>query len=260
MAAPSPLAAFAPLATLPGVRLLSLQKGDGTDELASPAGERILALGDDYQAGDFAVTAAVVEALDLLIACDTSIAHLGGALGKPVWLAVNAVADWRWLEGRADSPWYPSLRLYRQPRPGDWSAVVAAMAIDLQARVGGVSAEPVGGAVCAICKRTDRKYGAAAQSCNHAQIGLVQHKVAIVDNWNAFGRFLPLTSGRVADAAFFLRGRSLAGASIRAAVEAAAVRSLGPRGRGAGRPNGLGTGCCAGHSPGGEPGTRLYAG
>ncbi len=128
-----PLAAFAPL-DRPGVRLVSLQKGDGVAQLDRlPAALRVDRLGPDYDAGDFAVTAAVIANLDLVVCCDTAVAHLAGALGKPVWLAVNAVADWRWQLGRTDSPWYPSLRVHRQSRPGDWDGLFTAMAADLAA-------------------------------------------------------------------------------------------------------------------------------
>jgi ADP-heptose:LPS heptosyltransferase len=81
-------------------------------------------------------TAAVIQSLDLVVACDTSVAHLAGALGAPVWLAINAVGDWRWLTERTDSPWYPSVRLYRQPSVGDWRAVFEAMAGDWSMFVG----------------------------------------------------------------------------------------------------------------------------
>jgi hypothetical protein len=74
---------------------------------------------------DFADTAALVEALDLVISVDTSTAHLAGALGKPVWILNRYDSDWRWLTGRDDSPWYPSLRLFRQERMNDWDGVVA---------------------------------------------------------------------------------------------------------------------------------------
>jgi hypothetical protein len=84
---------------------------------------------------DFADTAAIVDALDLVITVDTSVAHLAGALGKPVWVLLPFSPDWRWLLDREDSPWYPSARLFRQPRPGDWAPVIeraAAMLADLK--------------------------------------------------------------------------------------------------------------------------------
>jgi tetratricopeptide (TPR) repeat protein len=125
-----PLAAFAPLAAIAGVRLVSLQKGDGLGELAG-APFPVVDLGPAYADGDFADTAAILAELDLLISCDTAPVHLAGALGRPVWAAVSSVADWRWLERRTDSPWYPTLRLYRQQVFGDWGEVFAQMAVDL---------------------------------------------------------------------------------------------------------------------------------
>lgn len=84
--------------------------------------------------GDFLDTAARIQALDLVITVDTAMAHLAGALGVPCWVMLPAYrTDWRWMTGRSDSPWYPSLRLYRQPSPGDWDSVVGAMAKDLKA-------------------------------------------------------------------------------------------------------------------------------
>lgn len=82
--------------------------------------------------GDFADTAALLSHLDLLITVDTSVAHLGGALGIPVWLLLPAQADWRWLTGRDDSPWYPTMRLFRQTEPGDWSGVIARLVAALR--------------------------------------------------------------------------------------------------------------------------------
>jgi len=79
--------------------------------------------------GDFADTAALIEQLDLVICVDTSTAHLAGALGKPCWVMLpDYKTDWRWLRERADTPWYPSLRLFRQTTPGDWAPVVADIA------------------------------------------------------------------------------------------------------------------------------------
>jgi len=100
-----PLQAFAAL-DVPGVRLISLQKGDGLNELAGAraAGMSVTELGPAFDVCDFADTGAIVENLDLVICCDTAVAHLAGALGRPIWIAVNAVADWRWLLHRTDSP------------------------------------------------------------------------------------------------------------------------------------------------------------
>ena len=124
-----PLTAFASLAQ-PGVSLISLQKGDGLEQLAA-APFSVADLGEAYQAGDFAETAAALAGLDLLVCCDTAVVHLAGALGVPAWLAVSAASDWRWLERRTDSPWYPSVRLFRQKKQDEWAPVFAAMTAEL---------------------------------------------------------------------------------------------------------------------------------
>jgi tetratricopeptide (TPR) repeat protein len=117
-----PLACFEPLAALPGVRLFSLQIGPGAEQLQELAGRFPLAdLGSRLH--DFMDTAAVLANLDLLITCDTAVAHLAGALGVAVWVALPLAADWRWLRERNDSPWYPTMRLFRQDRRGDWQGV-----------------------------------------------------------------------------------------------------------------------------------------
>jgi tetratricopeptide (TPR) repeat protein len=127
------LADLAPIGDIPGVNLISLQKGHGLDQLTA-SGVQVTDLGETYAEGDFADTAAIIANLDLVIACDTSVAHLAGALGKPVWIALAKANDWRWLTERADSPWYASARLYRQTTPDDWAAPIAAMARDLAKR------------------------------------------------------------------------------------------------------------------------------
>jgi tetratricopeptide (TPR) repeat protein len=119
---------LAPLAATPGCRFVSLQVGAGREE-AGMIGPDVVDAPADL--GDFADTAALVETLDLVITIDTAVAHLAGALGKPVWILLPFAADWRWLVGRDDSPWYPSARLYRQRRPGDWADPLARMAQDL---------------------------------------------------------------------------------------------------------------------------------
>jgi tetratricopeptide (TPR) repeat protein len=119
-----PLRHFAALAAMPGVCLISLQK-DGGKELAAPAAKAIVDLGGqlDREHGPFMDTAAIMMNLDLVITSDTSIAHLAGALGVAVWVPLPLVPDWRWLTDRTDSPWYPTMRLFRQRQAGDWERV-----------------------------------------------------------------------------------------------------------------------------------------
>jgi hypothetical protein len=121
-----PLAAFAPLAAVPGVRLISLQKGEGEEQAANFPVTTLAGLDDGPDA--FIDTAAVMATLDLIITSDTSIAHLAGALGRPVWVALRRIPDWRWMLDRTDSPWYPTMRLFRQTTEGDWDGVFAAIA------------------------------------------------------------------------------------------------------------------------------------
>jgi tetratricopeptide (TPR) repeat protein len=116
---------------LPGIHWISLQKEvRDSDQAALAATPQVQDWGKDL--ADFADTAAVISGLDLVISVDTSVAHLAGALGKPVWLLLPYMPDWRWLLARTDSPWYRSLRLFRQTAPADWSAVFAALQAALQ--------------------------------------------------------------------------------------------------------------------------------
>jgi Flp pilus assembly protein TadD len=134
-----PLAQFAPLA-LPGVRLMSLQKGAGSEQLAQRIGSfEVLDLGRklDNEGGAFLDTAAVMKTLDLVITSDTAAAHLAGGLGVPVWVALSAAPEWRWLLNREDSPWYPTMRLFRQRRLGDWPELFQRMAAALSAKLTG---------------------------------------------------------------------------------------------------------------------------
>jgi tetratricopeptide (TPR) repeat protein len=140
-----PLACFEPLAKMPGVYLFSLQKGPGTEQLRAAAGRfPVIDLGSrlDEGTGPFLDTAAVMKALDLVIAPDTAISHLAGALGVPGWVALSGASHFCWLLGREDSPWYPTLRLFRQERFGDWEGVVARMTATLRERL----ADRAGGA------------------------------------------------------------------------------------------------------------------
>jgi tetratricopeptide (TPR) repeat protein len=112
-----PFPAWAPLHSQPGTALVHLQFG-----VAAPPELVDLDLGAEV--GDFADTAGLVDELDLVLTVDTSMVHLAGALGKTTWLLLPYAADWRWLRDRSDSPWYPSVRIFRQSRPGDWSSVM----------------------------------------------------------------------------------------------------------------------------------------
>jgi tetratricopeptide (TPR) repeat protein len=121
-----PLRCFANLAQVDGVHLISLQKGPGIEQLdAWPGLNAPLNLGNrfDEEAGPFMDTAAIMHDLDLVICSDSAVAHLAGALGVPVWVALPRVPDWRWLLEREDSPWYPTMRLFRQRQNGNWSEV-----------------------------------------------------------------------------------------------------------------------------------------
>jgi ADP-heptose:LPS heptosyltransferase len=118
-----PLALFGDLARLPGVRLFSLQWGEEREELASRPELPIADLGGAVETVE--ETAATLMHLDLIVCPDTMLAHLAGALGRPVWVLLLNQADWRWMAAGERSPWYPTMRLFRQPRPGDWASVVA---------------------------------------------------------------------------------------------------------------------------------------
>jgi hypothetical protein len=130
------LRAFGPLAEVSGVSFVSLQKGPPAAQADDPP----LGLGlHDFTAdlNDFADTAALVDGLDLVISVDTSVVHLAGAMGKPVWLLNRFDSCWRWLLVRDDSPWYPTLRQFRQPGPGDWPSVIAGVRDALQTLAAG---------------------------------------------------------------------------------------------------------------------------
>lgn len=124
---------FEKISHLPNVQLISLQKGYGSEQLQSlPQGMKVLELGDELDAnGAFLDTAAVMKNLDLVISSDTAIAHLAGALGVKTWVALKFTPDWRWMLGRSDSPWYPSMTLYRQEVAGNWESVFEEIRQDL---------------------------------------------------------------------------------------------------------------------------------
>ncbi len=133
-----PTAALAPLAGMKGVGWTNLQPGGKGTELA------IMHRLPPPQAGltDLADTAACIAGLDLVVSADTAVAHLAGALGKKVWIMLPHAPDWRWMLGRADSPWYARARLFRQERPGDWDGVVARVAEGLRSVMEGRATAP----------------------------------------------------------------------------------------------------------------------
>jgi Flp pilus assembly protein TadD len=140
------LEAFAPLAEVDGVEFFNLQMGPPAVQLEQLqargwAGPEIADLTSDLR--DFADTAALVANLDLVITCDTAVAHLAGGLGKPVWILNRFDACWRWLTDRDDSPWYSGARLFRQPTAGDWTSVVEQVRRALEAEAQSTRTAPV---------------------------------------------------------------------------------------------------------------------
>jgi tetratricopeptide (TPR) repeat protein len=127
--------AWSPIAKVGGVWFCSLQRSDvGEDARTPPPG---LDLTDwTTELRDFADTAALIENLDLVVTVDTAAAHLAGALGKPVWMLLKFAPDWRWMLRRSDSPWYPTMRLFRQPALGDWDTPIAEICRELTAFAG----------------------------------------------------------------------------------------------------------------------------
>ena len=129
-----PIETLAPILSLPDLEFHALQKEIPAAHRAFMSAHSEL-LDHSADLGDFADTAALISLLDLVVTIDTSVAHLAGALGKPVWIMLQHTADWRWLLDRKDSPWYPTARLFRQKKPGDWQGVVGNVARALRPRV-----------------------------------------------------------------------------------------------------------------------------
>ena len=132
-----PLAQFEPLSRVDGLTLISLQKGQGSEQVRS-CGFPVIDWTDemDRRSGPFTDSAAVMKHLDLVVTCDSAVAHLAGALGVPVWTALPTAADWRWFQDREDSPWYPTMRLFRQQEPGDWRGLFEGLATTLAEEIG----------------------------------------------------------------------------------------------------------------------------
>ncbi len=133
------LGQFAALTNIPGTVFYSLQMGPPAQEMKQ-AGSRVQLIDLQNEQKDFADTAAIVANLDLVISIDTSVAHLAGAMGRPIWILLHKTADWRWLLDREDSPWYPTARLFRQTSLGNWQDVLARVEGELQEIVSGKTA------------------------------------------------------------------------------------------------------------------------
>lgn len=132
------LESFKPLASIPGVRLYSLQKIYGLDQITVCGAAEWLEIFDesfDRDHGRFMDTAALIQNLDLVITIDTSVAHLAAGLGVPTWILIPEPADWRWMRNCTDTPWYPEARLFRQQTPGNWGALIEAVAYELEKEI-----------------------------------------------------------------------------------------------------------------------------
>ncbi len=130
-----PLREFEALAHIPGVRLVSLQRKHGIEQLGSlPSGMEVLQFDESFDSGEeaFVDTAALLKSLDLVVTSDTAMAHVAAACGCPTWIALRFVPEWRWLTARSDSPWYPNVRLFRQKELGAWAPVFAEIAAALR--------------------------------------------------------------------------------------------------------------------------------
>jgi hypothetical protein len=132
------------MARVEGVRLINLQKGHGSEQLRDPAiGFPLVDLGEEVDPGLTTIrdTPALMMSLDLVVVPDSALAHLAGAMGRPVWIALPKAPDWRWLLNREDTPWYPTARLFRQADRGRWGPVFDQMASALATIVGGMTKE-----------------------------------------------------------------------------------------------------------------------
>ena len=126
---------FLPLAGIQGIQLIGLQQGEAANQVNDVGNEiRIVNLGENFK--DFTDTAGVIQNLNLVISVDTAVAHLAGAMGKTVWVLLPFIPDWRWMMDRYDSPWYPTMRLFRQKTRGDWGAVFERVEKELRKLVG----------------------------------------------------------------------------------------------------------------------------
>jgi FkbM family methyltransferase len=239
-----PLRDFANVAAVAGVRLFSLQKGFGTEQLALLDGKfEVIDFGDeldgnlDGEAGPFMDTAAIMQNLDLVITSDTSVPHLAGALGVPTWVALSVSPDWRWFLEREDNPWYPTMRLFRQETLGDWNDVFARIASALRERV---AADETTDAVITPSAKTrdtpvstERLVDSGFNCLNHSRHGWMLYNKNDVYIGKSFDEYGEFSEGEVAIFERVLKpGDTVieAGANIGAHTVALA-KLVGPTGR-----------------------------
>lgn len=235
---------FAKLAAVPGVRLFSLQKGAGTEQLQTLGGEfEVTSFGDemDAEAGPFMDTAAIMRNLDLVITSDTSVPHLAGALGVPTWIALSISPDWRWFLEREDSPWYPTMRLFRQKTLHDWEDVFKRIAEALEDHVAAAEVMPTATTNTAAPPaktpdepaRSGRMLDSGFNCLNHSRHGWMlynKNDMYIGKSFDLYGEF---SEGEVAIFQRILRAGDAvveAGANIGAHTVAIA-ELVGPAGR-----------------------------
>ncbi|WP_019508630.1 TIGR03032 family protein [Pleurocapsa sp. PCC 7319] len=181
---------FLTLLRVPGVQFFSLQKGARVAELSDlPSDINLQDLNPHiHNWGD---TAAAMEHLDLVIAVDTGVVHLAGALGKPVWVMLSFVPDWRWLSDRDDNPWYPTMRLFRQQRPGDWSRVFDQAIAALTEFVPPPPLSDISPLLPGITQQKDLSEASSSSSSSPQKIG-IGWPVSITSGWGVYGLNLTL--------------------------------------------------------------------
>lgn len=170
---------LSPLLALDRVRFVSLQKGAAARDLEGIAlPPDLVNVGPELD--DFADTAAVIDDLDLVVCVDTAVAHLAGALGKPVWVMLPTPGDWRWMDGRDDSPWYPTMRLFRQRQRGDWAEVIARVAAALRAwrppnDARAMPPAPSGGVAAGVADQMPSAVAGPSPEANYSAVAQTRH-------------------------------------------------------------------------------------
>lgn len=238
-----PLRHFAQLAAVPGVRLFNFQKGFGIEQLDALNGEfDVVRFGDelDRDAGPFMDTAGIMQNLDLVIAPDTSIIHLAGAIGVPAWIALSISPDWRWFLRRDDSPWYPTVRLFRQQTLGDWVDVFSRMAVELKEQVASprkpalaANIKPSPAEVPVSRPSSSRVLDTGFNCLNHSRHGWMLYNKNDMYIGKSFDRYGEFSEGEVAIFERILRpGDSVVEAGANIGAHTIALANLvGPNGR-----------------------------